>query len=323
MRILTDLHISQIPWWGERLALVPPPAGRGLKATITGAFRTVYGARGYDAFISANVRNALALGLFKRLTGRRRPLLVLTEMRLDDPRPGLQWRVKVALQRFAWAAADAMCVSARQEADLYADRLHVSRDRFRFIPWHTNILEPRWCPPAGDYLLAAGRTGRDWLTLAKAVAALPANVTVVCSRSDAERVAFPPNVTVLSDVPYAHYRELLQGARLVLVPLEPHVFSSGQVVILEAMALGKPVIATRLLGTEDYIQDGMNGVLVEPRSAADLRAAIVRVMSTPGMADRLGHAAVEIVNRRHTLEGYVRNVLGVVEDVAARAALAR
>ena len=82
--------------------MLSPPAGSGSRASLDAAWRTVRSAGRYDVFISANVRNALALGLFKRLTGRRRPLLMMTEMRLDDPMPGAKWRLKIALQRFTY-----------------------------------------------------------------------------------------------------------------------------------------------------------------------------------------------------------------------------
>jgi hypothetical protein len=239
----------------------------------------------------------------------------MTEMRLDDPTGDLRWRLKAALQRFAYAAVDALCVSARREARIYSERLRIPLDRFRFIRWHTNVLEPRWCPPAGGYLFAAGRTGRDWRTLAEALQGVDTPAIVVCSKSDARAIDWPPNVTVLTDIPYPRYRELLEGASAVIVPLEQHTFSSGQVVILEAMALGKAVIAARVLGSEDYIVDGVDGLLVTPENGDELRAALRVLVSTPGLAERLGRAGLAKVCQFHTLEQYVRNVIAVANGV--------
>lgn len=317
-RILTDLHVSEVPWWSQQLTVMDRPTLGGHMASVSAAWQAVRRASSFDVFISANVRNSLAVGLFKRLTLRRRPVLVMTEMRLDDPTPDLRWRLKAALQRFAYAAVDAMCVSARREAHTYAERLQVPVERFRFIPWHTNVLEPRYCPPSGGYLFAAGRTGRDWKTLAEAVRGLAVPVTVVCSKADARDVAFPDNVTVLTDIPYARYRELLEGATAVMVPLETHTYSSGQVVILEAMALGKAVIANRVLGTEDYIVDGVDGMLVAPGNAAELRAAVERLIADSSLAERLGRTALDKIRRTHTLDRYVRTVVALVEDLHRR-----
>lgn len=319
-RLLTDHPITQLPWWGERLRVLPSP-GHGTVASLRIAVRALWEVRRFDGFISANVRTSLVIGLMKRLLGRRRPALVLTELRLDDARPDMAWRAKRALQRVGYGAADAFCVSSRREARLYAERLRLPLERFHFVPWHTNVLEPAFHPPAGAAFLAAGRTGRDWMTLAAAAEGLPVPITVICAAADAARVHFPANVTVHTDVPYATYRELLLGAAGVIVPLEEHQYSSGQVVVLEAMALGKAVIAPRVLGTEDYIDDGVDGLLVPPGDAAALRGAIARLSRDPALAERLGRAGLAKIGRQHTLEAYARRVVDITG--AACAATAR
>lgn len=315
--IVTDLHVPQIEWWQRRMLVLPAP-GVGWRAFLSGAWATIKTGLRHDVVISANVRNSLAMGFVKRLFGLRWPRLMMVEMRLDDPPPGLRWRLKVALQRFSYAKVDLMCVSARKEREQYAERLRVPLERLRFIPWHTNVLQPRHHPATENVIFSAGRTGRDWQTLARAVAGLATPVVVVCSKSDAERVSFPANVTVLTDIPYARYRELLSAARVVLIPLEPHVYSSGQVVILEAMALGKPVITTRVLGSEDYIDDGVDGLLVAPGDHQDLRAAIDKVLSNPALEQAMGHNAVATVLKRHTLDTYVTTLLGLAEQLGER-----
>lgn len=312
--ILTDLHVPQIDWWDKRMHVLPVP-GEGWRAFFSGAWATIKMGLRHDVVISANVRNSLAMGFVKRLFGLRRPRLMMVEMRLDDPPPGLRWRLKVALQRFSYAKVDLMCVSARKEQQQYAQRLAVPVERLRFIPWHTNVLQPRHHPSTENVIFSAGRTGRDWHTLARAVEGLATPVVVVCSKSDAAKVSFPPGVTVLTDIPYARYRELLQSARLVLIPLEPHVYSSGQVVILEAMALGKPVITSRALGSEDYIDDGVDGLLVAPGNHQELRAAIDRVLNNPALERAMGHHAVATVLKRHTLDKYVTTLVGLAEQL--------
>lgn len=319
--IATDLHVPQIDWWAKRIHVLPVLKGTGLRGFLSSAWATIKAGLRHDVFISANVRNSLALGFVKRLFGLRRPRLMMVEMRLDDPPPGLRWRVKVALQRFSYATVDLMCVSAQKEREQYSQRLRVPLQRLRFIPWHTNVLQPQRHPATENVLFSAGRTGRDWQTLARAVAGLATRCVVVCPKSDAAKVAFPPEVTVLTDVPYARYRELLTAARIVLIPLEPHVYSSGQVVILEAMALGKPVITSRVLGSEDYIEDGVNGLLVTPGDAQELRAAIDKVLSNPALEESLARNALATVLERHTLDKYVTTIAGLAEELGTQGAV--
>jgi glycosyltransferase involved in cell wall biosynthesis len=63
------------------------------------------------------------------------------------------------------------------------------------------------------------------------------------------------------------------------------------IVIVEAMSLGKPVIATKPGGPEEIIQDGQNGLLVPPHDTASLVRAILRYLSDPAFAARIGSAA--------------------------------
>ena len=317
LRIVSDLPIPQLPWWSDTVTVLPWPTRAGSLGVLIAAWNTIRRSRDADAFVGSTLRNAMALGLFKRVTRRRRPTVVLTEMRLDEPQPGWRWLLKLAIQRYAFRAVNLMCVSARQEAPAYAERLRLPADRFRFVPWHTNVLAPAACPATGDHVFAAGRTGRDWRTLADAVRGLPVRLTIVCSHRDATAIAFPDNVTVLTDVTYATYRTLLEQASVVVIPLEPHVYSSGQVVILEAMALGKPVVVTRVTGSEDYVQDGVDGLLVAPGDAAEMRAALAGLLASKQRQEALGAAALARVLERHTLQHYASRILEIVEDVIA------
>lgn len=62
-------------------------------------------------------------------------------------------------------------------------------------------------------------------------------------------------------------------------------------VLLEAMAHGRPVIATPCAGTRDLLADGANGLLVPPGDAGALAGALARLRDEPGLAQRLGSAA--------------------------------
>lgn len=69
-------------------------------------------------------------------------------------------------------------------------------------------------------------------------------------------------------------------------------------VVLEAMAHGRPVVATRVTGSQELIADGENGLLVPPDRPDRLRAALERLAADPALALRLGTRA------RATAEAY-------------------
>jgi glycosyltransferase involved in cell wall biosynthesis len=71
--------------------------------------------------------------------------------------------------------------------------------------------------------------------------------------------------------------------------------------VLEAMAMGLPIVATRVSGNEDVVADGENGLLVPPGDPEALAAAIRRLIDDPALATRMGRRSREIVESRFSL----------------------
>lgn len=146
-------------------------------------------------------------------------------------------------------------------------------------------------------IMSLGVAERDYRTLIDALATLEGYDTdiYVSSRyGDKYRGHFPsegvpPWVHIRGPVSDQGLVERYRQSRFVVVALEDTRHSSaGASVILEASASGKAVIATRTLGTASYIDDGATGLLVPPRDAGALRAAIARLWSEPEYALELG-----------------------------------
>jgi glycosyltransferase involved in cell wall biosynthesis len=73
-------------------------------------------------------------------------------------------------------------------------------------------------------------------------------------------------------------------------------------VLLEAMALGKPVVACGAAGPLDIITDGSDGVLAAPDSATALAEAVLGLLGDPRRADRIAEAGKATFNRRFTAD---------------------
>jgi glycosyltransferase involved in cell wall biosynthesis len=76
--------------------------------------------------------------------------------------------------------------------------------------------------------------------------------------------------------------------------------------LVEAMAAGLPVIATRCGGPENIIRDGVTGILIENRSASSLAEMIERLRDEPWERQRLGTAARQSARDQFSLETQVR-----------------
>ena len=85
-------------------------------------------------------------------------------------------------------------------------------------------------------------------------------------------------------------------------------------VILEAGAAMRPVIATRHGGIPEVISDGENGLLVNENDLEGLQAAMYHLASNPNKARQLGFAALQYAKAHLTQAGYHQNLWGVLED---------
>ncbi len=72
--------------------------------------------------------------------------------------------------------------------------------------------------------------------------------------------------------------------------------------LLEGMASGMACVATRVSGSEDLIQQGENGLLVEPDDYEQMAQALLTLLRDPALAQRYGQAARTTVEQQYTLE---------------------
>lgn len=87
------------------------------------------------------------------------------------------------------------------------------------------------------------------------------------------------------------------------------------VAILEAMSLGRPVVATAVGGVPGLVKDEETGLLVDPDDPAALAAGVVRLLLDRTLADRLGEAGRETVETDYGLEPMVRATEDVYRQV--------
>jgi glycosyltransferase involved in cell wall biosynthesis len=88
-------------------------------------------------------------------------------------------------------------------------------------------------------------------------------------------------------------------------------------VVLEAMALGRPVVASAVGGIPEMIDDGRTGLLVPPHDPEALAAAIVRLLRDHPFADTIAKAGHDQVHQRFCIQLMVRAIEGIYDEGAA------
>lgn len=176
--------------------------------------------------------------------------------------------------RALFRAIDGFLVIRRGDSAMLERRYDVSVRRTRFIRWPTRL--DRLPAPAtdGGYVYAAGWAHRDWDTLVAALceARLPAVL------APGHTLALPPDaedfISVIEMPSPARGREFAAGARLVAAVMKETELPSGPLVLLDAMGMGKAVVASDVNGTRDYVRAGETALVVRPGDSAELAAAL-------------------------------------------------
>jgi glycosyltransferase involved in cell wall biosynthesis len=112
----------------------------------------------------------------------------------------------------------------------------------------------------------------------------------------------------LGAVPHAEVERLLERASVVVAPCEREGFGLAAA---EAMAFGRPVVAAAGGALLELVADGETGLLVPPRDAPALRAAVERLLADGALRERLGRAARERARERFGWESVIDRTLDV------------
>lgn len=280
------------------LAPLPHGSGVAIPGMVLDALRS-----------SADVVHAHAFGHFPLWVGQLSSALRGTRLIVtphSDPGSGMPlarvWSRYVA--RTSVRGADRTVALSRIEAE-WLTRLGVRPERIRVIPPGIDVAEFESIPARatnarGPAILFVGRLDaaqKGLATLVRAVAQVPSGLRARLrmvgqdwgglerTLSLARSLGIADRVDALGAVSRADLlREYARAELLVL----PSRFDSFPVVVLEAMAAGLPVVATRVGGVPEVVEEGKSGLLVPPENPAALAEAIGTVLSDRALGVRFG-----------------------------------
>lgn len=92
-------------------------------------------------------------------------------------------------------------------------------------------------------------------------------------------------------------------------------------VVQEGMAAGLPIVASRIGGIPEMIEDGISGLLVSPGSVSELSDALLKLISEPNMRHAMGERARARMASDFTMESYINNIISVYESLTARGSI--
>ena len=158
--------------------------------------------------------------------------------------------------------------------------------------------------------------------MAKAIEGLPCRLRIICDWERPTQGLARDQIEIVRDCFRSDYLAELAQARLVVVPLSQQNVSAGQMVLLQAFALGKPVVITETATTREYVRDEHDALFTRPGDAADLRRKIMSLLDDPERCQALGERASARYDESFSTEAYVRRLVQVLRDITCGAATA-
>jgi glycosyltransferase involved in cell wall biosynthesis len=96
-------------------------------------------------------------------------------------------------------------------------------------------------------------------------------------------------------------QDMPQVMRALQLYVHPSDSEACPMSVLEACASGLPVVATDVGGIQEIVQDGVSGCLVPPRSPSEIARAVISLLDSPGLSQRMGRAAAQRVRALFSL----------------------
>src|SRR5574340_211465 len=218
-----------------------------------------------------------------------------------------------------WAQADFLIAPSRFLLERVA-RAGIPRHKLRWIP---NGINPgRFRPVYGDegYCLYAGRLshekGLDTLLQAASGCGMPLRIAGEGPEGPRLRewaaLRGHNHVSFEGRKSGREFDALMQGAAFLVVPSICH--ENASMAVLEAMAYGKPVIASRMGGLPEQVDPEGTGLLFEAGNAEELRGAMLRLAADSCLRQAMGCAARRAVEERFSLDHHGAQTTQLYEE---------
>lgn len=275
----------------------------------------------YDVVFTDGEHVGIPYALLTRVLGRGGARHVMIGHLLSAPK-----KAKLVRATRIASQVDRFVVYCSHQANFVQTGLGVAADRIVLTPFMVDTAF--FAPDAVDVerrrmICSAGLERRDYTTLLDAVEGLDVEVMITASslwskRRDetADRIV-PANVTV-GRLEMPEFRAMYAACAFVVVPLVEVEFQAGITTILEAMAMERAVICTRVAGQTDTVVEGETGRYVPPGDVAALRSAIVAMLDDGDSADRMGANARRWAIAEADVVVYADRLASVVDDVTSR-----
>jgi glycosyltransferase involved in cell wall biosynthesis len=224
-------------------------------------------------------------------------------------------KAKTFISKILLKQVDVFVVHSRGEMESLHSWFGIPRDKVRFVHLQRAPIEILSGENSSDpFIVAMGSANRDYSTLISAVREINIKCKIVASPRSIDSKNLPSNVELINGLTSSECHLLAQQARINVIPLADVETASGQVTIVEAMRMGRPVVATEGVGSVDYIQNGFDGLLVPPQDASALKFQIERLWNSEALRMHLSQNSMATANSRFSDEVAAQELIRIMDE---------
>jgi glycosyltransferase involved in cell wall biosynthesis len=325
-RVRHNLERRSLPAWArlaDRVARSLVGAIGGYGGDFASILASLRAANQSDVILSTVDRVGIPLVLLAELGIVRRPI-VYTAVGLPERLVQLRGKQARRLYRRALRRTRAVLSYADSEVAWLRDWLGPGGPPVVFIPFGVDVHAFRTAHNAAttvDVVSVGADPHRDFELLVDVASRHPElTFRVVATQEWGRALGKPPaNVSFESGLSLEEVRKRLAAARVVALPVQPNSYSGATTVLLQGMALGKPVVVTRTKAiARGYgLTDGENCRLVAPGDVRSFTKALRDVLRDDWHARALGASARRTVERDFTWRQYVDRLAAILSAAAA------
>ncbi|MGI9508452.1 MAG: glycosyltransferase [Geminicoccaceae bacterium] len=214
-------------------------------------------------------------------------------------------------------------VFTEQEVEDYSNHLGIDPARLLFIAhgdWPQPIDVPKTFGPDPEldletpFYFAGGFTNRNYRPVIETFRKLDQRLIIVCSSTNEDVIdqELPENIKVYRDIPFPDFELLLQASKAVIIPLGQDSGAAGHSVLVRSMRNGKIVIANDFRIMHDYVDNGVDGVLLKDMDS-ELGDVIETIETAPEHFAPVQKAAARRFERDYSQDALERNMSDLIQ----------
>ncbi len=278
---------------------------------FTFPFKIFLNRKKYKNIVGWQAFYGLVFAFYCRLFHVKKENSLLIKNLIYKPKKGLIGKIYYSFMRYIIKSkyVDVFVCSSQNFCDYCAEMFDEPKERFVFLPFGVNdftkIVDTSK-PATNDYILALGRSNRDWDFLIDSLAGTEYEVRIVCDELHRENL--PSNIHIYNNVWQDASYEFIRNCKFMIIPIMDGKIVAGETVLLQTMSFSKPIIITKpSCLADDYVTNEKTGLVVE-KNKDELLNAVIRLSEDESLYEQMSKNCRKLYEEKHSLYSFGINV---------------